>query len=109
MKQLRAACPRQQADQALPIEAIYADDTDFISSSCKVIAAIEPAATVALGEWNLAVNTDKTDLTILQRQKTKQDETRRSTKKLVTLLGDYKEMRRRKQLAAASFSNLSVI
>ena len=75
MKQLRAACPRQQADQALPIEAIYADETDFIISSCEVIAAIEPAAIVALGEWNLAVNTEKIDLTILQRQKTKGDET----------------------------------
>ena len=32
MKQLRAACPRPQADLALPIETIYANDTDFISS-----------------------------------------------------------------------------
>jgi hypothetical protein len=44
MRQLRAACPRPPEDLNLPIEAIYADDTDFISSSTEVIAAIEPAA-----------------------------------------------------------------
>jgi hypothetical protein len=54
----------------------------------------------------LAVNSDKTDLTTLRRETAKEDETWRSTKKLGTLLGDYEEMRRSKQLAAVSFNNL---
>jgi hypothetical protein len=65
MRQLRASTPRPPEDLALPTEAIYADDTDFITTSNEVIAAIEPAAKVTLGEWNLAVNSDKTDLTTL--------------------------------------------
>jgi hypothetical protein len=106
MRQLRATTPRPPEDLALPTEAIYADDTDFITTSNEVIAAIEPAAKVTLGEWNLAVNSDKTDLTTLRRETSKDDEAWRSTKKLGTLLGDYEEMRRRKQLAAVSFNNL---
>jgi hypothetical protein len=63
-------------------------------------------AQTTLGAWNLAVNTEKTDLTTLKRETKKQDEAWRSTKKLGTLLGDYEEMRRRKQLAAMSFNKL---
>lgn len=80
MQQLRATFLRPPEDSALPIEAIYADDTDFISSSNEVIASIEPAAKVALGAWNLAVNTDKTERTKLKREAKKEDETWRSTK-----------------------------
>jgi hypothetical protein len=110
MRQLRATTPRPPEDLNLPVEAIYADDTDFISTSPEVIAAIEPAAKSTLGAWNLAVNTDKTDITTLKRmKKNAEDEPWRATKKLGTLLGDYEEMRRRKQLASASFNNLSRI
>jgi exonuclease III len=109
MRQLRAACPRPPRDLALPAEAIYADDTDFISSSTEVIAQIEPQAKVSLGEWNLSVNTDKTEHTLLRRETEKEKETWRSTKKLGTLLGDREEMKRRKQLAAVSFNNLTRI
>jgi hypothetical protein len=63
-------------------------------------------AQTTLGAWNLAVNTDKTDLTTLKRETKKEDETWRSTKKLGILLVDYEEMRRRKQLAAMSFNKL---
>ena len=54
----------------------------------------------------MAVNSDKTERTKLKRETKKEDETWRSTKKLGTLLGDYEEMRTRKQLAAVSFNNL---
>jgi hypothetical protein len=74
MRQLRATTPIPPEDLALPTEAIYADDTDFIPTSNEVIAAIEPAAKVTLGEWNLVVNSDKTDLTVIRRETLKEDE-----------------------------------
>lgn len=42
-----------------------------------------------------------------RRHEKKEEENWRSTKKLGTLLGDIEEMKRRKQLAAASFKNLT--
>ncbi len=71
MKQLRAARTRPPHDLTLPAEAIYADDTDFISSSAEDIATIEPQAKSSLGAWNLSVNTDKTEHIILKREKRK--------------------------------------
>jgi hypothetical protein len=50
MRQLRATTPRSREDLALPSEAIYADDTDFISTSNEVIAAVEPAAKCEMTE-----------------------------------------------------------
>ncbi len=55
---------------------------------------IEPVAKTILGNWNLAMNTDKTELTHLKRHDTKEDGNWRSTKKLGTLLGDSEEMKR---------------
>ncbi len=105
--QKRTACPRPAHDLHIPNEAIYADDTDYFSGSKKVLDAIEPVAKTTLGNWNLAMNTDKIELTHLKRQEKKEDESWRNTKKLGTLLGDSEEMTRRKQLAAASFKNLT--
>ena len=82
-------------------EIIYADDTDFISTSPETLANIEPIPKTVLESWNLAMNTDKTDWTTLKRVKEKKNETWRNTKKLGTLLGDREEMQRRKQLSSA--------
>ncbi len=109
MREIRTTCPRPQQDLLIPNEAIYADDTDYISGSKEVLKAIEPVAKTILGNWNLAMNTEKTELTHLIRKDRKEDEAWRNTKKLGTLLGDSEEMRRRKQLAAASFKNLSCL
>jgi hypothetical protein len=106
MREIRAACPRPAEDTAVPNEIIYADDTDFVSTSKDLLDEIEPKAQAILGEYNLAMNTEKTEKTTLRRAANKQEETWRSTKKLGTLLGDTEEMRRRKQLAAFSFNNL---
>lgn len=53
------------------------------------------------------MNTEKTELTHLKRHENKTDETWRETKKLGTMLGDSEELKRRKQLAATAFKNLS--
>ena len=73
-----------------------------MSISIEVIESTETASKITLGAWNLAVNTDKIEKTKLKREVKKATETWRSTKKL----GDYEEMRRRKQVAAVSFNNL---
>ena len=106
MKQLREACPRPTADNAVPAEIIYADDTDFISTSKEVITAIETNANDILKSWSLAMNGDKTEETILKRGEKREDETWRKTKKLGTLLGDTEELARRKQLAGVAFHNM---
>jgi hypothetical protein len=106
MREIRTACPRPAQDMAVPHEIINADDTDFVSTSQEVVDSIEPKAEAILAQHNLSMNTDKTERTILRREKLKQDETWRTTKKLGTLLGEPEEMRRRKQLAAFSFNNL---
>ena len=106
LRQIRAKCPRPEEDRAVPNEVLYADDTDFISTSKEVIAAIEPAAETILKSWNLAVNREKTEHTKLNREETREREVWRKTKKLGTLLGDYEEMKKRKQLATVSFNNL---
>jgi hypothetical protein len=112
MRQIRSNCERDKIrpdeDALIPNEAIYADDTELLSTTRKALEEIEPIASKTLGEWNLAVNTDKTEWTLLRREN-KEDEKWRNTKKLGTLLGDTEELARRKQLAAASFNNLSSI
>ena len=106
MREIRAACPRPAQDLSVPKEIIYADETDFISTSNEVLDSIEPTAKRILGTYNLSMNTDKTEKTVLKRETTKEEETWHTTKKLGTLLGESEEMQRRKQLAACSFNNL---
>jgi hypothetical protein len=67
MMEIRAACPRPLHDLHIPNEAIFANDTDYISGSKEVLNAIEPEAKSILGNCYLAVNTDKTELTHLKR------------------------------------------
>ena len=100
-----------QTEFAPPAQRLYqhikrGDDTDFISTSNEVLETIEPEAKRILGTYNLSINTDKTEKTVLTREETKEEETWDTTKKLGTLLGETEEMRRRKQLAACSFNNL---
>lgn len=109
MREVRAACPRPSEDAQIPQEVLYADDTDFISTSRAVIANIEDKSEPILKSWELAVNRDKTDHTTLVRRGEQQDETWRNTKKLGTLLGDKEEMRRRKQLASVAFHKLKLL
>jgi hypothetical protein len=106
MQEIRAACPRPAQDMAIPHEIIYADDTDFVSTSKEVLDNTEPKAQTILGQHNLNMNPEKTEHTTLRREERKENETWRKTKKLGTLPGDSEEMQRRKQLAAFSFNNL---
>ena len=66
MRDLRTACPR---DETVPPEIIYADDTDFFSTSRETLDKIEPIAKTVLESWNLAMNTEKSDWKTLKREK----------------------------------------
>ena len=94
------------ADESLPTEIEYADDTDFITSELTHIKLIKATAPTCLNAWNLAMNTEKTENTILKRECDKEDEIWMKTKKLGTFLGDSEELKRRKQLATSSMANM---
>ena len=105
LRQLRPKIKRPISDKLLPPEVIYADDTDFISTSKVCLQNIKNNAPEILGKWCLKVNDGKTEETVIKRGKN-EDEKWRFTKKLGTLLGDSEELKRRKQLAAAAFKQV---
>lgn len=90
---------------AFPSEIIYADDTDFI---CKCPALAEKICDIAptcLQKWNLNMNPDKTENTLVSR-KHKPEETWRTVKKLGSLLGCSEDIKRRKQHSWIAFNKL---
>ena len=106
VRNTQTAIHRPAADKGLPFELTYADDTDFVSSSREWLAALEPTLAKTLGEWNLKVNPDKTELCVLERSTDRVAEFWRTTKKLGSLLGDAEDVTRRRQLATATFRSL---
>ncbi|XP_065180176.1 uncharacterized protein LOC135810612 [Sycon ciliatum] len=110
LRDLRATLPpRPPADDLLPGEVIYADDTDFFSSSRTWLDSISPSITEVLREWHLKVNEEKTEQTTLHREGDRLAEIWRKTRKLGSLLGDEQDVIRRKQLATAAFRSLFVV
>ena len=103
MREIRNAVPRPPEDEEIPGEIIYADDTDYISTSREYLETIEAEASRILGDWNLTVNASKVEKTVLCRKEEKEKEEWRKVKKLGTLLGDSEEDKRRKLLASAAF------
>ncbi|XP_065180063.1 uncharacterized protein LOC135810501 [Sycon ciliatum] len=110
LRDLRATLPpRPPADELLPEEVIYADDTDFLSSSRTWLDSISPSITEVLSEWHLKVNEEKTEQTTLRREGDRLAEIWRKTRKLGSLLGDKQDVIRRMQLATAAFRSLFVV
>ena len=48
-------------DSTIPLELIYADDTDFLSTSDQWLAELEPEVATILGKWHLKMNLGKTE------------------------------------------------
>ena len=94
---------------SIPVEMIYADDTDFISEDKFIDQVINKEAKSILQQHQLKVNDDKTEHTRIKRGKSKEEESWRKVKKLGSLLGDREDMHRRKQLSYAAMNKLSVI
>jgi hypothetical protein len=105
LRDIRAAAPtRLEADKkhTVPSEAIYADDTDFISLSKEWLRQLLEFVPPILAEYYLIANKDKTDW---QTMSNDHDEWK-DCKKLGARLGDKADIARRRGLAAATFKKL---
>ena len=90
----------------LPKELTYADDCDFLTEDTNTKNKITNDVGDVFERGNLLVNQDKTEITIIRREK-KEDEHWRNTKKLGTLLGDTEDIANRKRLATIALSKLN--
>ncbi|XP_071943833.1 uncharacterized protein [Antedon mediterranea] len=88
----------------IPQEISYADDVDFLSLNSKHnVNKLERH----LSTFNLNVNKEKTEHTIVRREKEDIQEQWRNTKKVGSLLGDRQDIIRRKQLARVAMTKLN--
>ena len=72
LRDVIAASPRRcPGIRYLPLDVVYADDTDFVSTSSEWLTLLEPIPARVLKDWNLVVNEDNTELTKLTCRKTK--------------------------------------
>ena len=86
----------------------YADDSDFILDNVVLLDIIQSKAPAIFEKWGLQMNVGKTDVTIVWRQK-KKDEKWRLTRKLGSLIGEEEDVKRRKVLARIAFNNMTKI
>ena len=92
---------------SLPPEMEYADDTDFITESIEEKEYLKNIIKETLAEHHLKVNDDKTEETIIRREKNKNIENGRNVRKLGSLLGDFEDAKRRIQLSYAAMSSVN--
>ena len=86
----------------LPEYAIYADDTDFISTCSVYLDLVQQAVGPIFVEFNLLVNVDKTERTAIS----KEEDQWKNARKLGSLLGVEEDVDRRIQLALLAFRGL---
>ena len=90
----------------LPPEVAYADDVDFLSlKEFRDVNDIQNK----LAPHQLNVNTDKTEYTCVERKTKKSEESWRSTKKVGSLMGDDKDIDRRKSLSMVAMSKMNAV
>ena len=91
IRELHARGPsRSQCDLDvdIPLSAIYADDTDFISLCSKFLDMIQQSVGPIFSEFDLLVNVDKTERTTIGHPDIVNDQSAwRKTRKLGSLLG----------------------
>ena len=85
--------------EIIPEESTYADDADFMTTEESTKNKLNNIVKDTLLEDNLVVNDTKTEHTIIERGKKRNEEEWRNVKKLGSLLGDGEDIIRRKQLA----------
>ena len=109
IRELRASSPqRPQMDElcGLPEYAMYADDTDFISTCGKYLDEVYHLAKPVFGNLKLVINDDKKEFTTIGHTDMDVNQDWRKTKKLGSLLGVEEDVERRIQLALQSFRGL---
>ena len=84
--------------KTLSNEIAYADDVDFIARERRDVTQMQRV----LKRYNLEVNVDKTEYTILDRN----ENSWKNTKNVGTLIGDTGDVQRRKQLSTAALAKL---
>ena len=100
---------RPAIDKGIPPEAIYADDTDFISRSQDFLKFLETLIPPTLQPHQLVANDGKWERTTLSGEVKGNDSEWKKTKKLGSLLGDEEDVERRIVLATASFKKLRLL
>ena len=100
LKEVRPLLPQPvtESEKTLPNVIAYADDVDFIARERIDVIQIQKV----LKRYNLEVNVDKTEYTVLDRN----ENSWKNTKKVLTLIGDTKDVQRRKQLSTAALAKL---
>lgn len=109
LRELRARGPaRPVCDliNELPLETIYADDTDFISLCHDYLHSILLQVGAIFGELNLLVNVDKTEFGTIGHPDLVANQIWREIRKLGSLLGIDEDLDKRIQLARVSFNSL---
>ncbi|GFR96786.1 transposase [Elysia marginata] len=91
--------PNSSCGREIPSEIAYADDVDFIGHDYANIAKIQES----LEKYQLKVNTDKTEFTLLS----KSEEDWKKVKKVGSLIDDNEDIERRKQLSSTALSRLN--
>ena len=99
-------CKWNHINDNAPEEAIYADDADFINISKARDTKITDIVGPLLRKDNLQVNDDKTEHTIITREKKRNQEQWRDVKKLGSLLGDDEDITNRKNQATNAYSKV---
>ena len=108
LREVRKQCEAQRpvSDSGLPLEALYADDSDFISLSPSFLQFLEALIPPTIDRYKLKANATKWERTALAAGDNNEW---RKTKKLGSLLGDDEDIERRKALATASFKSLRLL
>ena len=84
---------------------MYADDCDFITELNQKKEKIYPKEKTILTNKNLPVNEDKTENTTIKGKEIKAEEEWRNVIKLGSKLGDWEDIRRKKELSNTALSN----
>jgi hypothetical protein len=113
LKTVRIEC-NITMEEEYPEEMIYADDYDNLTTDIEKKRIFKSKVKGVLGEDNLFVNEDKTEDTILRRNKhdrknKQKNEPWRESIKLGSKLGDKEDIVRRKQLASGKLIKMKKI
>ena len=114
LTEVRTEVKIELANQTLPEEFIYADDYDNLTTDLNKQKLFKEKTPDILRAHNLMVNDDKTEETILKRNKHDKknrttNEPWRDTIKLGSKLGDKEDIQRRKQLSQGAMNKMEEI
>ena len=93
----------------LPDKTVYGDDCDFITELYQKKESMYQKANTILTNKNLLVNEDKTENATIRRKEKEKEEEWRNIIKLGSKLGDWKDIKRKKELSNIALSNNEIV